>query len=63
MQKENENVRLEHFHKLCSVRPGPYGVAVLLVFGCVLARSQGAMAMLPRQSLAKNQKPSLRIAT
>jgi len=46
---------LEQFHKLCSVRPGPCGVAVLLVFGCVLARSQGAVAMLPRQNLAKSR--------
>src|ERR1700722_9655148 len=55
--------RLGHFHKCCSdAAQAPEG-AVFLVFGFVSARSQAHLGMLPRQSLAKNQKSSLRTAT
>ena len=37
--------------------------AVFLAFGSVFAQSQGAAAMLPRSSLSKSQKSTLRTAT
>ncbi len=54
---------LEHFIQSCSARLQPVRAAVLLVSGCVSARSQATAGMLPRQNLARNQNPSLRVAT
>jgi hypothetical protein len=53
---------LERFKKSVATRFA-LRAAVFLAFGCVFARSQGAAAMLPRLSLAKSQKSSLRTAT
>jgi hypothetical protein len=50
---------LERFKKFC----GRAEEAVFLIAGFVSARSQVLVDMLPRQSLASNQKSSLPTAT
>jgi hypothetical protein len=55
--------RLEHFHQICSVALKTLREAVFLVFGGVLAQLQAVLGMRLRQSLAKDQKSSLRSAT
>jgi hypothetical protein len=54
---------LEHFHKCCSAAGIGMKRAVFLTFDFVSARSQGYSNLLPRQSLVKSQKSSLRRAT
>jgi hypothetical protein len=54
---------LERFKKYCSHSGGQAEEAVFLGFGFVSAQSQAAAGMLLRQSLAKTQKSSLRMAT
>src|SRR5262249_20934400 len=49
---------LEQLKKYCS-----HSGTVLFVSGFVLARSQAAAGMLPRQSLARTKKSSFRTAT
>jgi hypothetical protein len=52
---------LERFKKYCSHSALKNENAVFLVFGFVLAQLQGFTNLRLRQSLAKNQKSSLRI--
>jgi hypothetical protein len=54
---------LEHFHKICSDAFLTLRDAVFLAFGGVLAQLQVSHDLRLRQSLAKNQKSSRRIAT
>jgi hypothetical protein len=54
-------VCLERLKKYCSHAAKRMERAVFLVFGFVSAQSQGYSNLLLRQSLAKNQKSSLRI--
>jgi hypothetical protein len=56
-------VKLEHFHKYYSHSVGKNKEAVFLGFRFVSAQSQATVGMLLRQSLAKTQKSSLRLAT
>jgi hypothetical protein len=54
---------LERFKNYCSHSASWTEGAFFLGFGLVLAQSQAAAGMLLRQSLAKTQKSSLRMAT
>jgi hypothetical protein len=54
---------LERLKKNCSQAVGEKRGAVFLSFGIVSAQSQAHAGMLLRQSLAKTQKSSLRMAT
>jgi hypothetical protein len=59
--KPQFNLWLERFKKYCSHSALKNENAVFLVFGFVLAQLQGFANLRLRQSLAKNQKSSLRI--
>jgi len=54
-------IALERLKKCCSHSALKSGEAVFLIFGFVLAQLQGFANLRLRQSLAKNQKSSLRI--
>jgi hypothetical protein len=55
-----EIARLERLKKYCSHSGKDVEEAVFLIFGFVSAQSQGLSNLFLRQSLAKNQKSSLR---
>jgi hypothetical protein len=59
----NSQPALERFKKYCSHVVGEKRGAVFLSFGIVSAQSKAHVGMLLRQSLAKTQKSSLRMAT
>jgi hypothetical protein len=54
---------IEHFQKNCSHAIGKSEGAIFLSFGFVSAQLQGFSNLRLRQSLAKTQKSSLRMAT
>ena len=62
-RRDNFITWLEHLHQICSSAFTTRREAVFLVFGFVSAQAQVIEDMPLRQSLAKNQKSSLRTAT